>query len=360
MRPGGARGATVVTTAGGQVTWAPGADDPASAPPPPTIVQAAGAVLWRERAGRLEVALVHRPRYRDWSWPKGKLDPDEPVAAAAAREVAEETGTSVVLGVPLPMLRYRTPDGAGKHVRYWAARAAGPDDAAALTVRAPVVPASLGEIDDVVWVSASTAAELLTRRSDRRPLDVVVRLWSLGRLGTRVVALARHGQAQSRERWQQSEGSRPLTATGRAQAEALVPVLAAFGVRSVVTSPWERCRTTVSPYAAAAGLPVELAPELTEKAHANDPAAAAALVAARLADPRDVVLATHRPVLPTALGVVAGLSRRWTMGLLPTADPWLRTGEVLVAHVCGTGTAARVVAVEHHRPVRLPNAVSLP
>ena len=139
-------------------------------------VHAAGALVWRLRRRRLEVCLIHRPRYRDWSWPKGKLDPGESCAAAAVREVAEETGTAVVLGVPLPALRYRTPDGGRKHVRYWAARAATDDDAAPLAARAPVERAALTEIDDVVWVSAPTARDLLTRPTDRRPLDVVAGL----------------------------------------------------------------------------------------------------------------------------------------------------------------------------------------
>lgn len=327
------------------------------APAAPALVRAAGAVLWRERAGRLEVALVHRPRYRDWSWPKGKLDPGESVAAAAVREVAEETGIDVVLGAPLPMLRYRTPDGAGKQVRYWAARAATDDDGPALAARAPVTPAPLSEIDDVVWVSAQTAAELLTRVTDRRPLTVVQQLWTAGRLTTRVVAIARHAQARPRTRWAGTEADRPLTPTGRAQADALVPVLAAFGIRHVVTSPWERCASSVAPYAEGAGLPVEGVEALTEAEHRSDPGRAAAVVAEHLGRPRDAVLATHRPVLATVLATVAGSTRRWTLGRLPTTDPYLRTGELLVAHVAGTGNGARVVAVEHHRPVRQPDGV---
>jgi len=191
------------------------------------VVHAAGAVVWRERAGRLEVALVHRPRYRDWSWPKGKLDPGESVPAAAVREVAEETGVPVVLGVPLPSLRYHTPDGTAKQVWYWAARAATDDDAAALSVRAPVHAASLTEIDDVVWVSATTAGDLLTRGTDRRPLAVLQRLWDAGRLGTRTLVIARHGRARQRSAWDGTEATRPLTSQGHAQAAALVGVLAA-------------------------------------------------------------------------------------------------------------------------------------
>lgn len=323
----------------------------------PGVVHAAGCVLWRERGGRLEVALVHRPRYQDWSWPKGKLDPGESGAAAAAREVEEETGTAVVLGLPLPMLRYRTPDGSAKHVRYWAGRAAGPEDAPATAARSAVSPASLTEIDDVVWVSGPTAADMLTRPTDRRPLALLTDLWEQKRLDTRVVAIARHGQAKPRARWDGGEATRPLTATGEGQARALVPVLAAFGVREVVSSPWARCLDTVAPYARRAGLDVEQVEALTEAAHRKDPSAAAAEVLAHLEAARDVVVATHRPVLPSVVAMIAESTRRWTLGTLPRKDPYLRTGEMLVAHVAGRGSAARVVAVEHHRPVRAPNVV---
>ncbi|WP_024285857.1 histidine phosphatase family protein [Cellulomonas sp. KRMCY2] len=314
------------------------------------VVHAAGAVVWREQSGRLEVALVHRPRYQDWSWPKGKLDPGEGVAAAAVREVAEEIGVPVVLGVPLPGLRYRTPDGRGKAVRYWSARIAEERDAVAVEARGTVRPAELTEIDDVVWVSTSTAADLLTRRTDRAPLKVVESLWAADRLRTRVLAVVRHGQARPRARWSGGEASRPLTPLGRAQSEALVPALAAFGVREIVTSPWDRCVRTVEPYASATGLPVTTLEALTESAHASDRATVVAVLTDHLAHARDVLVSTHRPVLGTVLDVIGESTRRWTVGVLPTADPYLRTGEVLVAHVAGAGRSARVVALEHHRP----------
>ncbi len=323
----------------------------------PLVVHAAGAVLWREQRGDLEVALVHRPRYKDWSWPKGKLDPGEPVAAAAVREVAEETGSPVVLGVPLPVLRYPLPDGGTKHVRYWAARVAGPQDEAPLAARAPVTPATPEEIDDLVWVRASTAAEMLTRATDRKPLDALTGLWTAGRLHTRVVAIARHGQARPRARWAGEEGDRPLTPVGQRQARALVPVLAAFGIRHVVTSPWERCVGTTTPYVTATGVDVELVDALTEAGHRADPEMVAKVVADHLGEASDVVLTTHRPALPTVLAAIAESTRKWTTGSLPHRDPYLRTGELLVAHVTGEGTKARVVALEHHRPVRQPAAV---
>ena len=323
----------------------------------PLTVQAAGAIVWREQRDRLEVALVHRPRYQDWSWPKGKLEPGEPVSAAAVREVEEETGSPIVLGTPLPLMRYRTPDGAGKVVRYWAAQVAEPHYAAPLAARQPVEPASLREIDDVVWVSAATAREMLTRQADQRPLDALEALWLKGRLETRVLAVVRHGQAVPRNRWKGDEPGRPLTAVGRRQAETIVPVLAAFGVRSVVTSPWERCRATVAPFALQTGVRADAISALTESAHAEDPDKVTAVVEDLLDSPRDVAIATHRPVLPTVLDALSEATRRWTHGILPSSDPYLRTGEVLIAHITGNAHKARVVAVEHHRPVRRPAAI---
>ena len=88
------------------------------------VIESAGALVWRVRDDELQVRLVHRPRYDDWSWPKGKLDPGETFQAAAAREVAEETGKPVVLGVPLPGLPDLAPEGRGEGGRCWAARRA--------------------------------------------------------------------------------------------------------------------------------------------------------------------------------------------------------------------------------------------
>jgi 8-oxo-dGTP pyrophosphatase MutT (NUDIX family)/phosphohistidine phosphatase SixA len=316
----------------------------------PGVVHAAGALVWRERDSRLEVAVVHRPAYNDWSWPKGKLEVGESAPAAAVREVEEEIGSPVVLGVPLPGLRYGTPDGRGKHVRYWAAREATEEDAPALAARGRVERAAATEIDDVVWVSTSTAAQLLTRATDRAPLDVLEDLWNRERLATHVLAVARHGRARRRSAHRGDEESRPLTAEGAQQAQALVPVLAAFGIAQVVTSPWLRCVETVRPYAERTSVPVLRADALTERAASADPSTVRDLVADHLERPRDAVVSTHRPVLPLVIRTISGGCRRWTLGQLPASDPYLRPGEVLVTHVMQSGT--KVVAVETHRPRR--------
>lgn len=319
---------------------------------PTPVIRAAGAVLWRERDGRLEVALVHRPRYQDWSWPKGKVDPGECEPATAVREVAEEVGVQVVLGVPLARVGYRLPDGVNKVVRYWTARVATDDDAPALQARPAVAAATPDEIDDVIWVGAGTAAELLSRRENRPALDTVAAMWEQGRLDTRVLAIARHGQARKRSSWPDGEATRPLTGQGRRQADALVPLLSAFGVAAVATSPWERCLRTVTPYAERSGLPVYGVAALTEAAYREDPGAAIAAVAAYRIEPRDAVVVTHRPVLPAVMAALDEATRGWTVGRLPRKDPYLRTGEVLFAHVNHAGREGRVVAVERHRPLR--------
>ena len=133
----------------------------------PVVVEAAGALVWRVRLGRLQVALVHRPRYDDWSWPKGKVDPGETILAAATREVAEETGHDVVLGIPLPGLEYALSDGRRKRVHYWAAQVAGRPDAAALRARPPVPPASPKEIDQLRWFDVVDGRQAADPR--RRP-----------------------------------------------------------------------------------------------------------------------------------------------------------------------------------------------
>ena len=312
-------------------------------------VEAAGALVWRERRGALEVVLVHRPKYDDWSWPKGKLDPGESVAAAAVREVEEETGLTIVLGAPLPTLRYRTGDGGTKRVQYWAARVARRGDGPALAARPPVSRASEDEIDDMRWVGVEKARRALTRPTDVEPLEALVALHAKQRLVTDVLVIARHGRAKRRSAWKGGETDRPLTSTGRAQARALVPVLAAFGVLDVVTSRWERCAATIQPYADAAGLTPGSA-YLTEAEHERSPSRVAGGVHRLLERRRDVVLCTHRPVLPTVLDVLGQHSPRHVADALPTTDPYLKTGEVLVAHVAQTPKGPRVVAVEQHRP----------
>ncbi|WP_240930376.1 NUDIX hydrolase [Isoptericola sp. BMS4] len=339
--PAGSSGATTAVHA------------PAPTPERAPDVVAAGAVVWRRRRGRLQVQLVHRPRYDDWSWPKGKLDAGETTAVAAVREVAEETGHPVVLGVPLPSLEYPVSGGRTKRVHYWAARRAGDEDGGALAARLPTARPSRDEVDDRCWLDVDDAAGRLTRDADRVPLDALLAADRAGRLDTRAVVVARHGRALARGAWHGAEPDRPLTPVGHAQAAAAVPVLAAFGVRTVATSPWARCAATVAPYARAAGLRPADHPVLAESPTARSTgrvaAAREALLTELMAD-GSAALCTHRPVLPAVLDGLRGRALPSARDGLPTVDPYLEPGELLVAHVAGPAHDARVVATERVTP----------
>ncbi|HUR23800.1 MAG TPA: NUDIX hydrolase [Acidimicrobiales bacterium] len=129
-----------------------------------TVVEAAGGVVWRRStAGDLEVLLVHRPRYDDWTVPKGKLGAGEDHATAALREVAEETGLRCTLGEELPSTSYIDRKGRPKRVRYWSMTPAG-------GVFTPT-----DEVDEVRWVPIDAAAAELSYPRDGAVLDALPR-----------------------------------------------------------------------------------------------------------------------------------------------------------------------------------------
>lgn len=283
---------------------------------PAKDVLAAGVVVFRP--GK-RVLLVHRPRYDDWSFPKGKLDPGEHPAAAAVREVEEETGLHVRLGPPLTAQRYAVAGGRMKSVFYWAGRVVGHDDVSGYRPNA--------EIDEVRWFSYDEALEQLTYEHDRDTLREARPL----RRKTHPIVVLRHGEARSRKAWRQDDRLRPLVQLGRHQAQRLVPVLAAYDVTRIVSSSSARCVETVGPYADTTGWKLELEDGLTEEDATASSVVAVVddLVAAGV---EGAVLCTHRPVLPSVFDA---------LGL---ADPGLAPGAMLVAHL----RQGAVVATEVH------------
>jgi 8-oxo-(d)GTP phosphatase len=279
----------------------------------PGQVRAAGAVVLRK--GR--VLLVHRPAYDDWSFPKGKLDRGEPSPVAALREVEEETGLRVRLGVPLTSQTY--PNGPrAKVVDYWVGRVVGDHDVSGYLVNS--------EIDEVVWVDVDKAER---RLSYERDVAILREALATGRK-TRALVVLRHGQARSRKAWRKDDRKRPLLVAGVAEARAAAPVLEAFGVSRIVASSSVRCVDTVAPYAELSGRPVIR----TEKLSEEDATAKSVLriVGDLVRSGDDAVLCTHRPVLPAVYDAI---------GIPPEAQA---TGELVVVH----HRRGRVRALERH------------
>lgn len=316
---------------------------------------AAGALVWRVRNGVLEVLLVHRPRYDDWSWPKGKLDPGESLPACAVREVQEETGVPIVLGIPLPTLAYRISDGRPKRVWYWAARPAEAMDASVISARPAVTPAAKSEIDQVEWLDVASAHARLTRRSDRGPLRALVDAYAVGWLNTAPILVVRHGRAKSRAAWKNQgtgrEDDRPLTATGRKQAQQLVPLIAAWAPTEGYTSPWLRCTETLKPFAKASRISVRRRSLLTETEAVKHPHQLRDFMRDVLKRGVPAVVCTHRPTLSTIFETARKQSVRQIKKQLPREDPYLKAGSALVLHrALRADGKPIVVAAELHRP----------
>jgi len=277
-------------------------------------VQAAGAVVTR-RGG--QVLLVHRPRYDDWSFPKGKLDRGEHITAAAVREVAEETGVDIRLGPPLRSQRYAAGNRM-KAVHYWIGRAVGDDDVSSYRPNA--------EIDGVAWVSYDDAMGMLTYPYDRETL----REAKAFRKKTHAFVVLRHGDARARGGWRRDDRERPLLKAGTLQAQRVVPVLAAYDVTLLASSSSLRCVATLQPYADVS------ARKLLEYDGLSEETATVDTVLEIIGELRDhkegVVVCTHRPVLPPAFDA------------LGVPDVKLDPGGMLVVH----HRKGKVLAVERH------------
>jgi 8-oxo-dGTP diphosphatase len=202
-------------------------------------VAAAGAVVWRRRAGVVEVALVYRARYDDWTLPKGKLERGESARIAAHREVAEETGARVALGRFLGRTRYRL-NADRKTVDYYAAR----------YVDGDFVPSE--EVADVRWLPVADAMASLTFDRDRR----VLAAFSALPADLTTLLLVRHAKAGSRAQWHDIDSLRPLSRNGEKQVGPVRELAAIYGATRVYAAPLVRCVRTVEPIADDLGTPV--------------------------------------------------------------------------------------------------------
>jgi 8-oxo-dGTP pyrophosphatase MutT (NUDIX family) len=294
---------------------------------PEAITRAAGAVLWRHDGVGIEIAVIHRPRYDDWSFPKGKLKHGEHILLAALREVEEETGVRPRLGRRLPARTYLK-GGRSKRVDYWAATG-GPG---------AFVPGD--EVDRVEWLPVSYAEQRLTYAHD---VDLLHE-FDAGPRYTAPIVILRHGSAGERTDWRAADALRPLDERGLAEAAALPDLLGAFGPLRVISSATVRCVGTVLPYALRDGISVETDLAITVAADGTvaDLAPARAAVLQLVAARTPTVVCTHGEIVSELVRTLCV-----ELGEKTPEDPGLRKGGFWVVHI-GDG---EIAAMERHNAI---------
>jgi 8-oxo-dGTP diphosphatase len=281
-------------------------------------------VVTREHSLRgTEVVIVHRKRYDDWTLPKGKVEAGESLPVCAVREVHEETGVTIRLGVPLDSISYEAGNAGLKKVDYWGG-----------VVLDSVRRAPDAEVDVVSWLPVRAALSRLTYSHDHFLVQQ-----HLEQPPTTPLIILRHAKAMDRKDWSRKDSARPINARGRRQARLLVPILNAYGVTSLISSTSTRCVATMLPYAQQEELPIDTHRLLSEEEGENNAKGVGSLMrkirAATLKTGESTAICVHRPVLPHILDA------------LDIAPATLVTGELLVAHLTCKGT---VHALERHRP----------
>jgi 8-oxo-dGTP pyrophosphatase MutT (NUDIX family)/phosphohistidine phosphatase SixA len=296
--------------------------------PQPMPIRSAGALVWRPGADGGSVLLIHRERYNDWTFPKGKREPGEHVLATAVREVEEETGHRVVLGRPLGQIRYAS-GGFPKVVDYWAATVADDADGSG----GGFTPND--EVDKIEWVPLAAAPARLSYSRDAG----VLAGFAAGPPVTMPVILLRHAGGGRRQDWPGQDRDRPLDARGAADADRLAPLLAAYGRCAVVSSAAERCVATVRPYAALTGMAIEVDPQLTAERGDGVTEAQQERAAEAAAAGQPVILCAHRENLP---GMLTAACAR--LGTPEPAGRPLRKGAWWALHTA----AGRLAGAEQH------------
>lgn len=251
-------------------------------------IPAAGGLVWRGSAERPDIAVIHRPRYDDWSLPKGKLHHDEHPVLGACREVTEETGCTPAMGRRLPSQRYKVPEGE-KIVDYWSMRC----------LSGEFLPGD--EVDRLDWLDADATLDRLSYERDRE----IVREFVAGPVPTAAILLVRHARAGDKSSWKGDDRLRPLDAVGAAQADRLRAGLACWAPVLVVSADRVRCVQTVAPLAADLGLTVGLEPSLSEEACASDPDAAVERIRELARDGGATVVCSQGGAIPTIVGTLA-------------------------------------------------------
>lgn len=343
------------------------------------VIEAAGGILYRiadDGRGnapvtlkRIEVCIVHRPKYDDWSWPKGKLELNESHRHAAVREIGEETGMSVELGAFLGEVEYplgeegrktrhgKTHAGDIKHILYWMARPIEAADAEHLTdAFGPVHRADVGEIDAIIWVSVSKARKLLTHSTDRDVLALFVDRVQEGAATARPVLIVRHAKAESRKTWKGTDENRPITPRGAAASYALNRELACYNPTRLSTSPWIRCQETIHVLSWQTNRPMHHLDPLTEDAFAADPDAAwrcfADEIQRTLDEGRTTAICMHRPVIGGVFEHLRDLCASKSLAKrLIAKSPYMQTGTAVALFVADSPKGPRIIDIQKVAPL---------
>lgn len=305
-------------------------------------VYAAGAVVWRVVDGKLRILVIHRTEYADVTLPKGKVDPGEALAETAVREVHEETGIAVALGVPVGVSRYYLPSKKQKIVHYWAAQAT--EDA----IRASnFVPNK--EIAGLEWVSPRKARTYLSYAVDVEILENFLKIVEDGVLETFPIIVLRHAKASTRGDWKGDDASRPLTDRGAKQAAAIAGQLEAFGVKKMISSTAVRCVTTLVPLSTRISKSITRTDSISQDAWDDGTSDVRALVGKRVRAMKPAVLCSHRPVIPDILREIA-LATGTMQGSYISDAAELEPAAFSVVHISATNPGSGIVAIETHSP----------
>ncbi|NUU07146.1 NUDIX hydrolase [Leifsonia sp. C5G2] len=305
-------------------------------------IYAAGALCWRVVDDRIVVLVVHRTKYGDVTIPKGKVDPGETLPQTAVREILEETGLAIGLGVPLGVSTYALGSGREKIVHFWAAEVS--DKA---IERSTFVPNS--EIAAIEWVTIKKARGYLTYERDVEILEAFDALVRQGITSTFALIALRHGKAAPRDNWGGSDAARPLTERGVRQAAADVPTLQSWRPKRIVTSDAVRCVTTVAPLAAATGIKPSRDHGISQDAYEEGAGDVRRVVGKRIRSRKTAVLCSHGPVLPEIMREIALATGTMPGGYLNDAAD-LDTGGFSVVHLSATNPASGIVSIETYPP----------
>ena len=250
------------------------------------IILAAGALVWRKsKEKKIEIAVIHRPKYNDWTIPKGKVELSESSIACAYREVIEETSIETEFGMYLGEVKYQSLDGP-KQVSFWSAQ---------VVKENTFTPNS--EVDEIKWVEAAKAAKFLSLESDKEILSKFNKL----KYESKPLVLLRHAKALSRDEWQGDDDDRPLDSLGQMQAKRLLSIYQAFNLEQIHTSDAIRCYDTVEPMAKALGLKLEVSNKLSESAFKKDKEDAFDYARDLIKSDKRALLCSHNPILPKVL-----------------------------------------------------------